>query len=259
MLNFPKMRPKAIALLIAAAIISAPLIVPTTIRAQTQDATEKLYKPGQGVTPPHVIYQPEPEFSEQARKAGYQGTCVLNLVVGADGLPRDIKVTTPLGMGLDEKAVEAVQQWRFNPALKDGEPVAAEVAVEVSFHLYLKSDQKIAELTRQANAGDAKAQLDLANAYFEGKEVGKNETLAMNYLRKAANQNLPRAQFEMGEHLSHVPFPDYARAYMWYTLAQRNGEKHSKKALKELSAKMTPEQQQSGQALADAWKPAPPK
>ena len=112
---------------------------------------------------------------------------------------------------------------------------------------------------RRANAGDAKAQLDLADAYFEGKEGGKNEALAMSYLRKAANQRLARAQFEMGEHLSHDPYPDYAKAYMWYTLAQRNGDKHSKKALKELMAKMTPEQQQAGQDLADTWKPSSPK
>jgi TPR repeat protein len=162
-------------------------------------------------------------------------------------------------MGLDEKAIEAVQQWKFSPALKNGDPVPVEIAVEVEFHLYQETDPKITELMRQADAGDARAQLDLAVAYFEGKEVGKNETLAMNYLRRAANQNLHRAQFEMGEHLAHDPYPDYPKAYMWYTLAQRNGDKHSKKALKELSPKMTPDQLQAAQSLADTWKPAPPK
>ena len=259
MLNFRKMRSNAIAVLITGAMASAPVIVPAifppTILAQTQDSPEKLYKPGQGVTPPRVIYQPEPEFSEQARAAKYQGTCVLKLIVGGDGIPRDIKVITPIGMGLDEKAVEAVQKWRFNPALKDGEPVPVEVAVEVDFHLYLKTDAQIAELTKEANAGDAKAQLDLANKYFEGKEVGKNDTQGMAYLRKAADQNLPRAQFEMGEHLAHNASPDYPKAYMWYMLAERNGDKHSRKALKELAAKMTPDQLNAGQSLVDAWRP----
>lgn len=252
------MRPKALALLIATAIISAPAIVLVTVHAQTQDAPEKIYKVGQGVTPPRVTYQPNPEFSEQARAAKYQGTCVLKLIVGADGLPRDIKVINLIGMGLDEKAVEAVQKWRFNPALKDGEPVAVEVAVEVDFHLFLKTDAQIAELMRAANAGDPKSQLELANKYFDGKEIGKNDTQGMAYLRKAANQGLPRAQFEMGEHLAHDPSPDYTKAYMWYALAQRNGDKHSKKALKELTSKMTPEQMQAGDALVDAW-PAAPK
>jgi TonB family protein len=255
MLNFRKMRFQAIAV----PIIAGMFFAPSVLRAQSQDAPERLYKIGQGVTPPRVIYQPEPEFSEQARAAKYQGTCVLKLIVGADGLPRDIKVTNPIGMGLDEKAVEAVQKWRFNPALKDGEPVSVEIAVEVDFHLFLKTDAQIAELMRAANAGDAKSQLELANKYFEGKEIGKNETQGMAYLRKAANQGLPRAQFEMGEHLARAPSPDYAKAYMWYALAQRNGEKHSKKALKELTAKMTPDQLKAAQALVDSWKPGAAK
>ncbi len=91
---------------------------------------------GGGVSPPRVIYQVDPEFSEEARKAKYQGTCTLMLVVGTDGRPRNIKVASSLGMGLDEKAIEAVKQWRFDPSHKDGHPVPVEIAVEVEFHLY---------------------------------------------------------------------------------------------------------------------------
>jgi TonB family protein len=240
--------------------IAAATFLPATARAQIQNPPEAgVEKIGHGVSPPHAIYQPDPEFSEQARAAHYQGVCVLKLIVGADGLPRDIKVTTPLGMGLDEKAIEAVRKWRFSPALRDGQPVAVEIAVEVDFHLYGKEDLVIAELTRKAAAGDAKAQLDLATKLFEGRDVAKNQTLGLKYLKKAANQGLPRAQFLMGEHLANPPSPDYATAYMWYTLAQRNGEKHSKKALKELSTKMTPDQLQAGQSQAATWTPAPPK
>jgi periplasmic protein TonB len=61
---------------------------------------------------------------------------VLWLVVGADGLPREIKVQRTLGLGLDEKAIEAVKQWKFKPAMKDGNPVAVRISVEVNFHLY---------------------------------------------------------------------------------------------------------------------------
>ncbi len=91
---------------------------------------------GGGVSPPRQIYAPEPEFSEEARKAKYQGVCTLGLIVGTDGRPSQIRVLSSLGMGLDEKAIEAVKTWRFEPAMKDGHPVRVEIAVEVDFHLY---------------------------------------------------------------------------------------------------------------------------
>jgi periplasmic protein TonB len=91
---------------------------------------------GGGVSAPRAIFAPDPEYSEEARKAKYQGTCVLWLIVGPDGRPRDIRVTRTLGLGLDEKAVEAVRQWKFDPAMKDGKPVAVQISVEVSFRLY---------------------------------------------------------------------------------------------------------------------------
>jgi protein TonB len=95
-----------------------------------------LFHVGGGVSPPRQIYAPEPEFSEEARKAKYQGVCTLGLIVGADGRPSNIRVLSSLGMGLDEKAIEAVKNWKFEPAMKDGHPVRVEIAVEVDFHLY---------------------------------------------------------------------------------------------------------------------------
>jgi len=95
-----------------------------------------VFRVGGGVAPPRVIYNPEPEFSEEARKAKYQGTCTLGLIVGTDGRPSNIRVLSSLGMGLDEKAIEAVKNWKFEPAMKDGHPVRVEIAVEVDFHLY---------------------------------------------------------------------------------------------------------------------------
>jgi len=91
---------------------------------------------GGGVSAPRAIFAPDPEYSEEARKAKYQGTCVLWMVVGPDGRPRDIRVARTLGLGLDEKAIEAVKQWKFEPAMKDGRPVAVQINVEVTFHLY---------------------------------------------------------------------------------------------------------------------------
>src|SRR3954468_12983908 len=95
-----------------------------------------IFHVGGGVSAPRTIYAPEPEFSEEARKAKYQGVCTLSLVVRSDGRPSDIRVLSSLGMGLDEKAIEAVKNWRFEPAMKDGHPVSVQIAVEVDFHLY---------------------------------------------------------------------------------------------------------------------------
>jgi periplasmic protein TonB len=94
------------------------------------------FKVGGGVSAPKAIYAPDPEYSEEARKAKYQGTCVLWLVVGPDGRARDIRVARTLGLGLDEKAMEAVKTWKFEPAMKDGKPVAVQINVEVTFRLY---------------------------------------------------------------------------------------------------------------------------
>jgi TonB family protein len=94
------------------------------------------FRVGGGVSAPRAIYAPDPEYSEEARKAKYQGTCVLWLVVGPDGRPRELKIARSLGLGLDEKAIEAVKTWKFEPAMKDGKPVAVQINVEVSFRLY---------------------------------------------------------------------------------------------------------------------------
>src|SRR5215468_1389816 len=95
-----------------------------------------VFRVGGGVSAPKEIYAPDPEYSEEARKAKYQGVCVLSLIVGPDGKPRDIKLSRSLGLGLDEKAIQAVNQWKFEPAMKDGKPVAVAINVEVQFRLY---------------------------------------------------------------------------------------------------------------------------
>ncbi len=89
-----------------------------------------------GVTVPQLVYSPEPTFSDEARKSKTQGIVTLMLIVGKDGRPYNIHVRESLGMGLDEKALEAVSHWRFRPATRNGEAVATQIAVEVNFHLY---------------------------------------------------------------------------------------------------------------------------
>ncbi len=94
------------------------------------------YRVGGGVSAPRAVYAPDPEYSEEARKAKYQGTVILWVIIGPDGRPRDIRVQRSLGMGLDEKAIEAVKLWKFEPARKDGQPVPVQINVEVNFRLY---------------------------------------------------------------------------------------------------------------------------
>jgi periplasmic protein TonB len=95
-----------------------------------------VFKVGGGISAPQAISTPDPEYTEEARSAKTQGTCVLQLIVDQQGHPRDIHVVRSLGYGLDAKAIEAVKQWRFEPAKKDGQPVNVLISVEVGFHLY---------------------------------------------------------------------------------------------------------------------------
>lgn len=94
-----------------------------------------VYRIGGGVSAPAILSKVEPEYSEEARKAKYQGTVVLRIIVDEKGIPKSLVVIRPLGLGLDEKAIQAVQQWRFRPGMKEGRPVAVEATVEVNFRL----------------------------------------------------------------------------------------------------------------------------
>lgn len=94
-----------------------------------------VYHVGGGVSAPRPIYDPDPEYSEEARKAKFQGSVLLLAIIGPDGRPRDLHVVRSLGMGLDQRALDAVGKWRFAPATKDNHPVAVEVSIEVAFRL----------------------------------------------------------------------------------------------------------------------------
>ena len=85
--------------------------------------------------PPRPTYTPDPTYTEQARQKHKQGTVVLDVIIGADGLPRDVRVTQSLGEGLDEKAIEAVKQWRFAPATYRDKPVPVRIGVQMNFSL----------------------------------------------------------------------------------------------------------------------------
>jgi TonB family protein len=94
-----------------------------------------VYRVGGGVSAPSVLYKVDPEYSEEARKAKYSGTVLISLIVDPQGHAQNIKVVRSLGLGLDEKAMEAVAKWRFKPGLKDGRAVAVQATIEVNFRL----------------------------------------------------------------------------------------------------------------------------
>ena len=85
---------------------------------------------------PRLVFNPQPDYAASSRQSRVEGTVWIGFVVGIDGLPHDLKVVASLDKDLDKKALEAVQQWRFEPAVKDGQPVEAPLEVGVSFQLY---------------------------------------------------------------------------------------------------------------------------
>jgi protein TonB len=91
---------------------------------------------GGGVSAPVLTYQVDPEYSEEARKAKFMGVVTVNLIVDEHGNPKNVRVLRGAGMGLDEKAKEAVMQYRFKPAMEGGRPVAVEMNVEVNFQIF---------------------------------------------------------------------------------------------------------------------------
>ena len=102
--------------------------------ASTQ-GTVMVYRAGKDVKSPVLKAKVEPEYSAEARAAKYSGTVILKVEIGPDGDTRNVQVTRPLGLGLDEKAEQAVSQWKFQPGTKDGQPVTVAATIEVNFRL----------------------------------------------------------------------------------------------------------------------------
>lgn len=96
---------------------------------------EGVFRVGSGVQAPRLLFKLEPEYTQEARAAKFQGKVVLYVEVGPDGEPRNTRVLRSLGLGLDEKALRAVRQWRFAPGMKEGQPVAVAATIEMNFRL----------------------------------------------------------------------------------------------------------------------------
>ena len=119
------------------AAITLVLMLTTIAVAQqpSQPATspEFLKIGSPGVTPPEVVKKKNPKYTREARDAELEGLVMVEVDIGPDGRVHDARVLRPLGMGLDERAVDAVKKWKFKPAMKDGHPGWVQVTVEVLF------------------------------------------------------------------------------------------------------------------------------
>ena len=114
------------------------ILTPATMSGDaqpSQQAPTGIFRVGVGVSPPRAVFSPDPLYPEAARKEHFMGVVVLHVIVGPDGRPSDVRVARSLRSDMDENAIKAVQQWRFQPAMKDGVPVSVEVNVEVNYRL----------------------------------------------------------------------------------------------------------------------------
>jgi TonB family protein len=119
----------------ASAVIKAMFARDQAQHPRVQNGSN-VFKVGGGVTAPTVLFpKVDPEYTEEARVAKYSGTVVLFLEIAPEGVAQNIRVVKGLGLGLDEKAVEAIGKWRFKPGTKDGEPVTVMANIEVNFRL----------------------------------------------------------------------------------------------------------------------------
>jgi TonB family protein len=133
----PSRRRTSAGILVRCAIVLAAvaLIVPVAITRQSVYAQGKVYKIGNGVSQPKVLSKVEPEYTQEAKDAGIEGPVTLKVVITPEGKAENIVVAKSLDPGLDANAVSAVSNWRFQPGMKDGEPVSVAAVIEVNFHL----------------------------------------------------------------------------------------------------------------------------
>jgi TonB family protein len=110
--------------------------LPAIDAERVDTASAKEDQPNPGFTPPHLLHSVDPQYNPEARAAKFSGKCVVALTIDTQGNPINVHVEKPIGMGLDENAINAVKQYRFTPATQDGVPIAKRVHIEVAFQYY---------------------------------------------------------------------------------------------------------------------------
>jgi len=127
----------ALVAFLAAALAAAQQAAAPNATAPSANTTSRPYQVGGRISAPVLTHSVMAKFTDEARRAHYQGVCIVALIVDAKGRPQNVHIVRSLGMGLDEKAMDAIRKYKFKPALMDGKtPVPVMVTVEVNFHLY---------------------------------------------------------------------------------------------------------------------------
>ena len=157
------------------------VVLLSVLSAQNPADSDDVQRVGQGVTAPRLIHKIEPEYSPEAEAAHVQGTVILQMVVSEKGRAIDISVISPLGFGLEERAITAVEKWEFVPGMKGGKPVKILATVEVNFRFSgLGFDEKF---ERQRSAFNV-ALATLNRATAEPKDVDRAVQSIMDLSRR---------------------------------------------------------------------------
>ncbi len=120
---------------------------PAGSSAVQESTAGTVHEPRKSATAPHVIFKPDPEYTEEARHARVNASVTIKLIVRPEGTVSDVRVLRAAGFGLDEKAVECVETWKFAPGMKDGQAVPVQAMVEVNFRISTANPSQQARLT----------------------------------------------------------------------------------------------------------------
>jgi TonB family protein len=201
-------------------------------------------KPLAGQTPPRAIYSPEVEYTQAAKAAKFTGSCVVSLIIGVDGKPSEVTLNKKIGMGMDERVIRTLSRWKFEPERRNGRAVTTRIHLTLNFKLFGNEISKFSQLSARAQAGDAQAEFELAQAFFEGRDVPKDEKQGMALLERAARSGHAPAMLQMGERIygDGTDAESYVSAYVWYAQALESGAEQAQARISELEARMTPDQ-----------------
>jgi len=197
-----------------------------------------------GQTPPHAIYSPQVEYTQAAKAANFEGSCVVSMVIGVDGKPSNVTLNRKLGRGMDERVIATVNRWTFEPGRRNGRAIQSRIQLTLNFKLFGNNLGKFSQLSARAQAGDAQAEFELAQAFFEGRDVPKDEKQGMALLERAARSGHAPAMLQMGERIygDGTDSESYVSAYVWYVQALESGAEQAQARISELKARMTPDQ-----------------
>jgi TPR repeat protein len=169
---------------------------------------------------------------------------VVSLIIGVDGKPSNVTLNKKIGMGMDERVMATVSRWKFEPERRNGRAVASPIQLTLTFKLFGNEVSKFSQLSARAQAGDPQAEFELAQAFFAGREVPKDEKQGMALLERAARSGHAPAMLQMGERIygDGTDAESYVPAYVWYVQALAKGAEQAQARISELEARMTPDQ-----------------